>query len=311
VAVRRVFLLLSVIAVATALLAALTGAASGAGPEQGTVVLVKLELKASNGLHAHLENSEDGTVTLELRKEGQIAIYKVPGEATEGGLKARFGRLGLIDVAFNPTKTLNSTEPGEGCTGAPRTLREGVFAGTIDFTGEREFVRIEGPQATGSMSVISQWKCPEVEAMGAFAGDSRLLAATSRGKKGGRESATLAAVRRDFSSYFVAGVAHRHSGGKSIFLGAKIEIREGMDIWRATEVRGPASAFDFDFDFDHAAGTASLRPPAPFTGHASFAVRPHGRGLWRSTIRVPLLGVKPIDTGGPGFRVTLRPEYQF
>jgi hypothetical protein len=304
--VRRVSLLLPVIAVATALLAGLTGVASGAGPEQGTVVLIEFELKTNNGLHAHLENSEDGTVTLELRKEGQIATYKVLGEATEGGLKAHFGRLGLIDVAFTPTKTLNSTEPEEGCTGAPRTLREGVFAGTIDFAGEREFVRIEESQVTGSMSVISQWECPEAEAMGPFARVSRLLAATSRSKKGERESATLAAVRRGFSSYFVAGVAHRHNGGKSIFLGAKIEIREGMDIWRATEVRGPASAFDFD----HAAGTASLRPPAPFTGHASFAARPHGRGLWRSTIRVPLLGANPIDTGGPGFRVTLRPEYQ-
>ena len=123
-------------------------------------------LKASNGLHAHLENSEDGTVTLEIRKEGQIVTYEVPGEATEGGLKARFGRLGLIDVAFTPTATLNSTEPGADCTGAPRTLREGVFAGTIDFTGEREFVRIEGPQATGSMSVISRWECPEAEGDG-------------------------------------------------------------------------------------------------------------------------------------------------
>jgi hypothetical protein len=305
VAVRRVFLLLRVIAVAAALLTVLTGVASGAGPEQGTVVLVKLELKASNGLHARLENSEDGTVTLELRKEGQIATYKVPGEATESGLKARFGQLGLIDVAFTPTKTLNSTEPGDDCMGAPRTLREGVFTGTIEFTGEREFVRIEGPQATGSMSVISRWECPD--AMDPFARVSRLSEAPSRDEKGEGESATLAAVRRGFSSYFVAGVAHRHSGGKSIFLGAKIEIREGMDIWRATEVRGPASAFDFD----HAAGTAALRPPAPFSGHASFAARPRGRGLWRSTIRVPLLGANPIDTGGPGFRVTLRPEYQF
>ncbi len=307
VAVRCVFLLLPVIAVATVPLAVLIGVASGAGPEHGTVVLVKLELKASNGLHAHLENSEDGTVTLELRKEDQIATYKVPGEATEGGLKARFGRLGLIDVAFTPTNTLNSTEPGKGCAGAPRTLREGVFTGTIEFTGEREFVRIEGPQATGSMSVISRWECPETEAMEPFARVSRLSEATSRDEKRERESATLAAARRGFSSYFVAGVAHRHSGGKSVFLGAKLEIREGMVIWRATEVRGPASAFDFD----HAAGTASLRPPAPFTGHASFAARPHGCGRWRSTIRVPLLGANPIDTGGPGFRVTLRPEYQF
>ena len=304
---RLLLLPLPLIAVATALLAVSAGVAAGASPEQGTVVLVELDLKASNGLHAQLESSEDGTVTLEFQKGGQIAVYEVPGEVTEGGLKARFGRLGLIDVDFTPTSTLSSTEPGDGCTGAPRTLREGVFTGTIDFTGERGFVRIEGPQATGSMSVISQWDCPEAESTGPFARISRFFTATSRGKEGERESATLAAFRPGFSSYFVAGVAHRHSGGKSIFLGAKIESRGGMSIWRATAVRGPASAFDFDF----AAGTAALRPPTPFRGHASFAARRQGKGRWRSTIRVPLLGAKPIDTGGPGFRVSLRPEYQF
>lgn len=307
VAVRRVSFLLLAIAVATALPAVSAGVALGVGPEQGTVVLVDLELTASNGLHAHLKNSEDGTVTLELRRKGQIVDYEVPGEATEAGLKARFGRLGLIDVVFTPTNTLNSTEPGEGCTGAPRTLREGIFSGTIDFTGEREFVRIEGTQASGSMSVISQWACPEAEAMTSLARASRLLAATSRAEKGERESATLSASRRGCLCYFVAGVHQRHSGGKSIFLGYKLEIREGMEILRATLVRGPASAFDFD----HAAGTARLRPPRPFSGHASFKARPHGRGLWRSTIRVPLLGADPIDTGGPGFRATLVPEYQF
>lgn len=304
---RRVSSLLLAIAVATALLAVSVGVALGAGPEQGTVVLVDLELTASNGLHAHLENSEDGTVTLELRRKGQIVYYKVPGEATEAGLKARFGRLGLIDVAFTPTNTLNSTEPGEGCTGAPRTLREGVFSGTIDFTGEREFVRIEETQANGSMSVISQWACPEAEAMTPFARVSRLLAATSRNQKGKRESATLVASRRGCSCYFVAGVHHRHSGGKSIFFGVKVEKREDMEIERATEVHGPASAFDFDF----AAGTATLRPPHPLSGYASFKARPHNRGMWRSTIRVPLLGADPIDTSGPGFAAILRPEYQF
>ena len=292
---------------AAVLLALPTGVAAGAGPEQGTVVRVELELKASNGLHAHLENSEDGTVTLELRKEGQIATYAVPGEATEAGLKVRFGRLGLIDVAFIPTKTLNSTGPGEGCTGAPRTLREGVFSGTIDFTGEREFVRLEGPEATGSMSVISRWECPEAEAMDPFARVSHLLAGISRAGKGERESATLSAGGRGCSCFFAAGVHHRRSGGKSIFLGLKFEKREGMEIERATEVRGPASAFEFD----HAAGTATLRPPRPLSGHASLRPGPRGRGLWRSTIQVPLLGADPIDTGAPGFAASLRPEYQF
>jgi hypothetical protein len=307
VAVRRASSLLPAIAVAAVLLALPAGVASAASPEQGTVVRVELELKASNGLHAFLENSEDGTVTLELRKEGQFVTYEVPGKTTEAGLKVRFGRLGRIDVAFTPTKTLNSTEPGEGCTGAPRTLREGVFAGTIDFTGERGFVRIEGPQATGSMSVISQWECPEAEAMDPFARVARLSAVTSRDEKGERESATLSAASRDCSCYFAAGVHHRRSGGKSIFLGAKLEEREGMDITRATQVIGPASAFDFD----HKVGKATLRAPSPLSGRASFEARPHGRGLWRSTIRVPLLGADPLKTGAPGFAATLRPEYQF
>jgi hypothetical protein len=299
--------LLLAIAVAVGLPAASIATASAASPEQGTVVLVEFTLEASNGLHAHLENSEDGTVTLEIRKKGQFVSYQVPGEVSEEGLKARFGRLGLIDVAFTPTETLNSTEPGDGCTGAPRTLREGVFTGTIEFTGEREFVRIDEPQAAGSMSVISQWECPKTEASNPFARTSRLLTAVSRNGKGERESATLAAIKGGFSSYFVAGVAHRHSGGKSIFLGARLERREDMLIWRGTEVHGPASAFDFDFD----AGTATLRPPAPLRGHARFSAHSPGRSRWRSTIRVPLLGADPIETGRSAFKVTLRPEYEF
>jgi hypothetical protein len=307
--VRRVSSLLPAILAATASLAALPGAALGVGPEQGTIVRVELTLKASNGLHAHLENSEDGTMTLELRRKGQIATYEVPGEATEAGLRVRFGRLGLIDVAFTQTRTLNSTEPGEGCTGAPRTLREGVFAGTIDFTGERGFVRLEGPQATGTMSVISQWVCPEAEATDPFSRVSRLSAAPSRDRKGERESATLSAAGRGCSCYFAAGVHHRHSGGKSIFLGLKLEKREGMEIERATQVLGPASAFDFN----HTAGTATLRPPSPLSGRARLKASPNagGRALWRSTIRVPMLGSAPIDTGAPGFGAYLRPEYQF
>jgi hypothetical protein len=312
--VRRSSRLFLAIAIVSLLAAVSGGTASGASPEAGTIVRVELQLKASNGLHTRLETSEDGTVTLELRRNGQIATYEVPGKVTEAGLKVRFGRLGLIDVAFTPTGTLSSTEPGEGCTGEPRTLREGVFAGTIDFAGEREFVRIEGSQATGSMSVISQWECPEAEAMDPFArfsrvaaGASRKSASSPRVKKGERESATLSSGSRNCSCYFAAGVHHRHSGGKSIFLGARIEKREGMEITRATQVIGPASAFDFD----HAAGTAALRPPSPLSGRASFEARPRGRGLWRSTIRVPLLGADPIDTGGPGFAALLRPEYQF
>jgi hypothetical protein len=280
------------------------GVAYGASPEGGPVVRVAFALKASNGLHAQLENSEDGTVTLELRRKEQFVTYEAPGDATEAGLKVRFGRLGLIDVAFTPTKTLNSTEPGEGCTGAPRTLREGVFSGKIDFTGERGFVRIEGPQAKGSMSVISEWTCPEAEATNPFAVMTGPTSSASGDEGGNGESVTLQATRRGCSCYLIAEVHHRRGSAKSVFFGFEREQQEGMTITRSTLVRAPASAFELD----RATGSATLRPPSPLSGRASFEPLTHGRGLWRSTIRVPMLGSDPIDTGAPGFAALLYSE---
>lgn len=300
----RSLLLASAIA-AIALAGAIpAGVASAASPEQGAIVRVELDLSASNGLHAHLETSEDQTVTLGLWREGREVTYEVQGEVTEAGLKVRFGRLGLIDVAFTPTGTLSSTEPGDGCTGAPRTLREGVFTGTIDFTGEREYVRIEGPQAEGSMSVISHWQCIGGEGPMPFARALRLPARNSAGKKG---SASLHVDSRRCACFFGAGVHYGKRRGASIFYGAMAETREGMQIVRVTHAPGRASAFVFD----HEAGTATLRPPRPFSGRATFERHPHARNLWRSTIRVPLLGAAPLRTDGPSFRAALYPEYHF
>jgi hypothetical protein len=263
------------------------------------VVRVAMKLRASDGFHASLENSQDGTLTLELKRGGQWVTYAVPGHATEAGLRARFGKLGLIDVAFAPTKVLNSTEPGEGCTGAPRTLREGFFTGTIDFTGERGYARLEGAPANGSMSVISQWECPEAEAADPYAPNLGRPALASRAGSGDGDSGVfLAASRRGCSCTFEAGLGHLHGVGlRSIFFGEVDEERGSMKIRRVTEVSGPASAFRVD----RAAGTAVLRPPSPLSGQARYEKRPHHRGLWRSTIRVPLLGVDPIDTGAHGF----------
>lgn len=295
---RRPALLVLATAIVFLLVAAPAPAAS---PETGTIVNVELELKASNGLRARLGTAKEGTVTLELRRESLLASYEVKGKVTEGGLKARFGRLGLIDVAFTPTRTLGSTEPSEGCAGEPRTVREGIFTGTIDFTGEREYVRIEGPQAEGWMSVISEWQCPDIEEPMSLAGASGPLALSSRKR---REAATLYAGTRRCSCVFVAAVHRRYRGGRSLFYLVQEERHEGMEILRTTRAKGGPTAFDFD----HAAGAATVHPPPPFSGHASFRDRPHGRDLWRSTIRGPLLGVGSVSLFGPGSGAVLYPE---
>jgi hypothetical protein len=295
---------LLVLALALAALLALAppATAPAAGPETGTIVTAELELQASNGLHAQLETSPNGEmVTLELQRKGRLVSYEVAGRVTEAGMRVRFGRLGLIDVAFTPTRTLSSTEPSEGCSGAPRTLREGTFAGKIDFTGERGYVRIAASQVEGSMSVISQWTCPKEPSL--LEGARRSAAPGSRK---GKQSASLEVFGRRCQCFFSAGIHYPGGRGRSIFYGLKAEHSEGMQIVRATVAHGGASAFVFD----HAAGTATVRPPPPFSGVGTFRRR-QGPDLWHSTIRIPLLGADPLTPDGPGFLAGLYPEYHF
>ena len=229
-------------------------------------------------------------VTLEFRRRNeQLVSYEVKGKVTERGLKARFGRLGLIDVAFTPTRTLGSTAPSEGCTGNPRTLREGTFAGTIEFSGERGFVRIEAPAAEGSMSVVSQWQCPDPPA--------RPSASSPRS---GADAATLYAFGRSCDCYLVASVHFRRGGG-SRFSAVQVERREGMEIVRASGASAGTGALVVDF----ATGTASIRPPLPFRGQARLEPRPGGRYLWRGAIRMPFLGSAPVSVTRPDFLISL------
>lgn len=306
---RRPPLLVLAAAIVTLAAGAAATAVPAAAPEEGTIVNVELELKTSNGLRAHLSTDDEETVTLEIgRKTRGVpyegVFYEVKGHVTEAGLKARFGRLGLIDVAFTPTQVLSSTAPSEGCTGAPRTLREGVFTGTIDFTGERRYVRLEGPQAQGSMSVISQWQCPEPESRYLFKGSLEALARSSRDE---RREAMIYATTRRCKCLFAAGVHLGRKNSRSTFEGLKEESREGMEITRFLLVKAPTSAFVFDLE----KGTATMRPPKPFSGRATFEDPPGPRERWRGAIRIPLLGLEPIKLSAPNARAFLVDEYHF
>ncbi len=293
----------SLLALATAIvLLHVATPAPAASPETGTIVNVELGLKVSNGLRAQLETADDETVMLELQRKDRLVSYEVKGEVTKEGLKARFGRLGLIDVAFTPTKTLSSTEPSEGCTGEPRTLREGIFTGTIDFVGERNYVRIKASQVEGSMSVISQWQCPEAPTP--LARTARPLALSSQSEE---RAASLLASGSRCSCTFAAGLHFSKGKARSIFYGFKAESREGMEIVRAIVARAGASAFVFDL----VAGTAIVRPPRPFRGQATLKRGHSDHPLWRSTIRMPFLGAASINPQGPDVFVDLDPGYDF
>jgi hypothetical protein len=278
---------------------ALLGAAPAAPAATAPVVSpanidAEFDLPANNGLRASVVNHGE-EIVLELERSGHSVAYEVPGEITETGLKAQFGKLGAIEVAFTPTET-SMDKPPKGCEGEPSTFSEGLFTGTIRFRGERNYVRIEATQAEGTMEISREreWRCssddkplspPSTQPSSApFAGQ---LA------KAKREPASLIVAKHGCVCFFGALTVRDESGESVAFLGVRFEERGKMEITRGLSVLARPGRFTFDLDD----GTATIDPPRPFTGTATYERRP-GRDLWRSNLRAPLLGAPPLRIRG-------------
>lgn len=80
------------------------------------------------------------------------------------------------------------------------------------------------------------------------------------------------------------------------------ELREGMSVARGVQLRAGSGAFRWNRE----KGTATLRPPAPFTGSATFTQNGHnGHGIWRGSLGMPILGGEPVELAGRAFRASI------
>lgn len=297
---------LSALVLFGSLLLAVSAPAASASPAatpaaEAPEVAVEFELAAGHGLRAQLENFGD-EIALAIYGHHQYVLYSVKGEISPSGVVAKFGALGEIAVTFKPTKTISSQEPPKGCQGDPQTNREGIFSGTIELSGEREYVRLDATEAKGEMQVLPRWSCGPRQGKNNSPSPPTIThrAATER------DVATLKASSRSSRSGFSVAATRGPKGrGITIFSAGVQERREAMKIVRLAFLTAPPSTFLFD----HAAGTATVRPPWPFSGSASFKRRRGGPPAWTGSLKVALLGVDPVALAGPSFRARLKKAF--
>jgi hypothetical protein len=80
------------------------------------------------------------------------------------------------------------------------------------------------------------------------------------------------------------------------FLG---EEREGVAVARGVQMAAGSGAFRWDLE----KGTATLRPPAPFTGSATFTRHGNdGHGTWKGSLGMPIFGGESVKLAGGAFR---------
>jgi hypothetical protein len=271
-----------------AVLLAIPVHAAGAGREVERELSFSLKAEGFTVNVSVSNNDGDVEALLIVNRGPQVAYYATPAKVTAERVTARFGSLGELDYRFAP-----KPNGSIACHGAEEG--EAVFEGTFNFTGENGYVHIEADHAEGSFQIYPEPKnCPQRR---------RARRAARYHPSYSDEGATLQARAGLLAKGGIREVLAFDEGGrgprKIAVYATLAEKREGMGVARGVQLTAGSAAFRWNLE----KGTATLRPPAPFTGSATFTRHGHdGHGTWKGSLAMPIFGGEPVELAGGEFR---------
>ncbi len=239
-------------------------------------------------------------VSILAYKGGVSASYTVPGKITDERIKARFGNRGRVSLRLQPTEPLEE-EDEAGCRGKAPTTQRGVFRGTIRFRGEEGFTEARATRARGFVFHTYRQVCkrrgsepswPKLSEIPA----SSLSAVSNRGPRTPWFSAFKeepAKPRNFFSSLEEAN-----------YTAASTEWRGRMAVYRSASVTAPPETFTVTPPGTRPAA-ATVDPPPPFRGSATYERGPGGTALWSGDLRVELPGLGEVPLTDSSYRAKL------
>lgn len=245
-------------------------------------------VKASNGYSlfvfgAPAREGKPAAAVILVTGKTDGAFYSAPATVTETSIQADLGVLGEIAVTFHPSGQARTVR--SKCGGKPVSFDDGNYEGTIDFHGEEGYTAVETSAARGDLGFLIDIVCPGIS--GASGGPLLPGAELSIDERA-RFSPNLKVVKN-------------HPGGRAHFEASVFEKRNGVSSERFTRMIAPANTFLYDTRVQ----TATVRPPAPFsgTGHFRRTAKPANR--WTGDLTVDFPGRSNVKLTGGDLRVSL------
>jgi hypothetical protein len=296
-----------------------TGAVAKAAPTGSGQIVESMQLRGSNGYRfTVLDVSGRGiTVTAERaisRRGGMVAEYALPrSRPPSPDLDFRLGDEGRFDVHFVATRTKEGRPPPKGCTGEPGAVERGFFVGSIHFRGKRGFTQVDARRAPGIITRSGTQHCPEGGGKdGASRGSE--VDTLGLGEPGGKvsrqqeeaEAATLRLIAGDpsgtprFEAIDFKGPAGFPESSSLSFLASDSSKEGDLTVTRAAVVLVASPASFSIPDPERPRDAATVEPPAPFSGSASFALVAPTKGEFSGDLAVELPGLGRLPLTGAG-----------
>jgi hypothetical protein len=288
-------------------LVAPTGAGAAKVYHQPASVTADLHGTGTGGFQFYLFGFDRGVVfsLAKLRGEGleTVSYYSLHRERRpefeDGRLDLKVGKLGHFRGHFVARST-KTQKLQKGCTGEPTTIEDGYFVGSFAFHGERGYTSIHADREKGSLTRMGAAKC-------VIAKEHRGHRSPSRRAK---KEAELEREREAGEFRLVAGDAEGRLILQASREEAPRELHSQPTDFEVTLDGGKAGSFDvsrsasfFEFGRDAASTSfvvpnlaaplteATLEPPAPFSGSATFHLDTPKSASWTGDLAVELPGL--------------------
>ncbi len=253
---------------------------------EGPQARAEFSRKASNGYLILFEINR-GKASLTARSDEGTVIYRGQGSLVDGRVHFGLGKLGGIDVRFKPDGSVDYLRPPKSCKGREQAVRSGAFIGSIRFRGESGYTRLNVHRVYGTVASPRSWKCPDTSVRFPGSAANLPVALGALTPHGHVVFLAISGSERIPIRFFVAGTVQREGA---------------LRISRSVLVEGKPVSFDFLGDLS----SATVDPPNPFAGTASFKRNADGSKEWSGTLSVALPGVGSIALTGPTLRPSLR-----
>jgi hypothetical protein len=264
------------------------GAIAAPSAPAAPIVPPGFKLKATNGYSLtvasfHKPGTDRGEVLALASTRDAAVLYFAQATVTDTSIDADLGAVGRIDVEF--VSSGRTREERSQCGHRSVVVDSGRYVGTIEFNGEQGYSEARETEARGDAKFVLSLVCTKT-------GDEGF---------GGHSPGALLSVHRRGGSFFEFE-ARKNSPSRPARFSASIDERHGpLSITRGVEAEAGPSAFDYDV----AAGTATVSPPAPFDGEATFRRGSGKSASWHGDLSVDFPGRADVRLAGAGSHASL------
>jgi hypothetical protein len=223
--------------------------------------------------------------------------YLVPGHVSETSMRANLGARGRIRLKYQPRGKAPLKDVPERCfIGGSSESRTRAIApphGIVRFLGEGGYTSVIAHRARGV--IHEKLTCGEPRKTHSH-DRSHVPVLVADSKDG-----PLFSAGRQLSGSSPPGTPTAEQVG---FFALDFQRDRQIQIFRVAGADGPSG----DFTYDSALTSATVTPPAPFSGSAQFERLPDGSTNWTGSLSVDFPGLGPVPLTGFPFTATLELE---